>query len=229
LRFGLKPFFNSLSMADTHFRFSAVIARSSVVPVTVRDLLSTRCQKWQHRTSITNTRPLIQLSLYKTVPPVFTASDYKTRNADHCCSMEHTINGAAMFASLLKGRGKAQVDLGGLGQSTWDLLWTKWRWDRFFSEFFGFTLSASFHRCSILIYHLGDEQQARWWPQFRPSPYTIDMKNNTTTTQKTNKNMYVHIGSSETSVGITRLHGTESQKKPSCWHFLLALFFWRGL
>jgi hypothetical protein len=27
------------------------------------------------------------------------------------------------------------------GQSMWDLLWTKWHWDRFFSEFFGFTLS----------------------------------------------------------------------------------------
>jgi hypothetical protein len=24
------------------------------------------------------------------------------------------------------------------GQSMWDLWWTKWRWDRFFPEFFGF-------------------------------------------------------------------------------------------
>jgi hypothetical protein len=27
--------------------------------------------------------------------------------------------------------------------------------------------SISFHRGYILIYLLGDEQQARWWPQFR--------------------------------------------------------------
>jgi hypothetical protein len=27
--------------------------------------------------------------------------------------------------------------------------WTKWHWDRFFSEYFGFPLSISFHRCSI--------------------------------------------------------------------------------
>jgi hypothetical protein len=26
------------------------------------------------------------------------------------------------------------------GQSMWDLWWTKWHWDRFFSEFFGFPL-----------------------------------------------------------------------------------------
>jgi hypothetical protein len=31
----------------------------------------------------------------------------------------------------------------------WDLWWTKWHWDRFFLEFFGFPLSVSFHRCSI--------------------------------------------------------------------------------
>jgi hypothetical protein len=28
----------------------------------------------------------------------------------------------------------------------WDLWWTKWHWDRFLSEFFGFPLSISFHR-----------------------------------------------------------------------------------
>jgi hypothetical protein len=27
----------------------------------------------------------------------------------------------------------------------WDLWWTKWHWDRFFSEFFGFPQSISFH------------------------------------------------------------------------------------
>jgi hypothetical protein len=35
------------------------------------------------------------------------------------------------------------------GQSMWDLWWTKWHWDRFFPEYFGFPLSISFHRCSI--------------------------------------------------------------------------------
>jgi hypothetical protein len=29
------------------------------------------------------------------------------------------------------------------------LWWTKWHWDRFFPEYFGFPLSVSFHRCSI--------------------------------------------------------------------------------
>jgi hypothetical protein len=29
------------------------------------------------------------------------------------------------------------------------LWWTKWHWDRFFPEYFGFTLSISFHWCSI--------------------------------------------------------------------------------
>jgi hypothetical protein len=35
------------------------------------------------------------------------------------------------------------------GQSMWDLWWTKWHWDRFFSKYFGFPLSISFHRCSV--------------------------------------------------------------------------------
>jgi hypothetical protein len=26
----------------------------------------------------------------------------------------------------------------------WDLWWTKWHWDRFFPEYFGFPLSISF-------------------------------------------------------------------------------------
>jgi hypothetical protein len=31
----------------------------------------------------------------------------------------------------------------------WNLWWTKWHWDRVFTEYFGFSLSVSFHRCSI--------------------------------------------------------------------------------
>jgi hypothetical protein len=34
-------------------------------------------------------------------------------------------------------------------QFMWDLWWTKWHWDRFFPEYFGFTPSVSFHRYSI--------------------------------------------------------------------------------
>jgi hypothetical protein len=35
----------------------------------------------------------------------------------------------------------------------WDLWWAKWHWDRFYSKFFGFSLSvSSFHKGSILIY-----------------------------------------------------------------------------
>jgi len=35
-----------------------------------------------------------------------------------------------------------------------DLSWTKWQWDRVLSEYFGFHLSVSFYKCSILYYHL---------------------------------------------------------------------------
>jgi hypothetical protein len=34
----------------------------------------------------------------------------------------------------------------------WDFWWTKWHWDRFFSEFFGFLMSISFHRVSTILY-----------------------------------------------------------------------------
>jgi hypothetical protein len=32
----------------------------------------------------------------------------------------------------------------------WDLWWIKRHWDRFFPEYFGFPLSISFLRCSII-------------------------------------------------------------------------------
>jgi hypothetical protein len=35
------------------------------------------------------------------------------------------------------------------GQSMWDLWQTKWQWDGFFPEYFGFHLSISFHRSFI--------------------------------------------------------------------------------
>jgi hypothetical protein len=41
-----------------------------------------------------------------------------------------------------------------LGQFVWDLWWTKWHWDRFFSEYFGFALSVSFHKCSTLFIYM---------------------------------------------------------------------------
>jgi len=37
------------------------------------------------------------------------------------------------------------------GQSVWNLWWTKWHYDRFLSQHFGFPLSVSFHQWSILI------------------------------------------------------------------------------
>jgi hypothetical protein len=37
----------------------------------------------------------------------------------------------------------------------WDLWWTKWHWERVFSELFNFPLSIPFHWGSVLIYHLG--------------------------------------------------------------------------
>lgn len=36
-------------------------------------------------------------------------------------------------------------------QPLWDLRGTNWQWNRFFCQYFGFLLSASFHRCSVLI------------------------------------------------------------------------------
>jgi hypothetical protein len=29
----------------------------------------------------------------------------------------------------------------------------KWHWDRFFSKYFSFLLSLSFHQCSVFIFH----------------------------------------------------------------------------
>jgi hypothetical protein len=33
----------------------------------------------------------------------------------------------------------------------WDLWWTKWQWDRSFSQYFSYPPSLSFHQSSTLI------------------------------------------------------------------------------
>jgi hypothetical protein len=38
-------------------------------------------------------------------------------------------------------------------QSMWDLWWTKWHWDRFLAEFFGFPLSI-YHSTVALKTHI---------------------------------------------------------------------------
>jgi hypothetical protein len=48
------------------------------------------------------------------------------------------------------------------GQSVWDLWWTKWHWDRFFSESISFPFQYDSAAVPYsLIHHLGDEQRAR--------------------------------------------------------------------
>jgi len=36
----------------------------------------------------------------------------------------------------------------------WDLRWKMWHWSRSFSKYFGASLSVSFHKCSIITFHL---------------------------------------------------------------------------
>jgi hypothetical protein len=45
-----------------------------------------------------------------------------------------------------------------LGQSMRNLWWIELHWDRFVFVFFGFSLSVSFHRGSIVTYRLGNEE-----------------------------------------------------------------------
>jgi hypothetical protein len=63
-----------------------------------------------------------------------------------------------------------------------DLWWTEWHWDKFFSELFGFFCQYHYHFTggSMLLHHVGDEQHARWWPQFRDvvSPHNMSNNNN---------------------------------------------------
>jgi hypothetical protein len=57
--------------------------------------------------------------------------------------------GRAMAQAVSRRPLTAEARVRSRGQSMWDLWWTKWHWDRFFPKYFGFSLSISFHRCSI--------------------------------------------------------------------------------
>jgi hypothetical protein len=58
-------------------------------------------------------------------------------------------------------------------QSIWDLLWTKWHWSRFFSDYFAFALSALLHYSAALVhpsltlYNFSKEQITRWFKYAR--------------------------------------------------------------
>jgi hypothetical protein len=45
----------------------------------------------------------------------------------------------------------AQMPGFGSGQSMCNFWWTEWHWDKFLSQYFGLSLSLSFHQCSIII------------------------------------------------------------------------------
>jgi hypothetical protein len=57
--------------------------------------------------------------------------------------------GRAMAQAVSRRPLTAEARVRSRGQFMWDLWWTKWHWDRFFPEYFGFFLSISFHQCSI--------------------------------------------------------------------------------
>lgn len=54
-------------------------------------------------------------------------------------------------------------------QSIHDLWWRGWHWDRFYSGYFGFLLSLSFHQYPILIIYtlLLSGQTAEVWEPFK--------------------------------------------------------------
>jgi hypothetical protein len=59
--------------------------------------------------------------------------------------------GRAMAQAVSRRPVTAEARVRSRGQSMWDLWWTKWHWDSFFPEYFGFSLSISFQWCSIKL------------------------------------------------------------------------------
>jgi hypothetical protein len=73
---------------------------------------------------------------------IYCNTDVRSRN--HCC--HGAVPWLRRLAAGLPPR-RPRFDPGSVHM--WDLWWTKWHWDRFFSEYFGFPLLISFHRCFI--------------------------------------------------------------------------------
>jgi hypothetical protein len=66
----------------------------------------------------------------------------------------------------------------------WDLWWTKRQWDRFFSEFFGFPMSVSFH-CGSMLTHIiwggrGGQTVGPMMAAIQRPSHRINMNNNNT-------------------------------------------------
>ena len=60
---------------------------------------------------------------------------------------------------------------GGVGsipdQSMWNVCWTKPQWDRFFSVYFGYRLSVSFHQYPVLPLSTCCTYQVKWWAKYQ--------------------------------------------------------------
>jgi hypothetical protein len=59
----------------------------------------------------------------------------------------------------------------------WDLWWTKWYWDRVFSESFGSSQSISFYQASISIYHWRKNNRPIGGHSSETQSHTINMNN----------------------------------------------------
>jgi len=57
----------------------------------------------------------------------------------------------------------------------WNLWWTKWRWQRFCSQYCGFLPSVSFHQSCISVLLSVERQTAEAWETFRHSHAVADI------------------------------------------------------
>jgi hypothetical protein len=88
----------------------------------------------------------------------------------------------------------------------WDLWWTKWHRNRFFSEYFGFPMSISFHRCSIKM----EKHRVRVRPQYLlRGPLIKKVRRNLLYKARTNKDLVYTC----THIPLRTVFGTLSPRK----------------
>jgi hypothetical protein len=57
----------------------------------------------------------------------------------------------------------------------WNVWWTKWWWNRFGSQYFGFLPSVSVHQCCISVLLSAERQTAEAWETFRHCHAVVDI------------------------------------------------------
>jgi hypothetical protein len=145
------------NLVEVYRRFRGSTTQKTAIFGIYQHLLKHVHNRPRQATSRTDEQKTTKSSTGKVVTNMGTCITFKmvraVRDTTRTSARQHKIRPSARnFDAIAQTVSRCGGPDSRPGQSMWDLWWTKWHWDRFFSVFFCFPLSRSFHHCSIFTH-----------------------------------------------------------------------------